>query len=93
MEDGRVKSHGSLSKMLAVDPVLERTIQEGPEAANKEKLDEDLDVLPLTANGPADLAATEGKLVAKEEISEGHVGLKACKRLIFCCRRRLTPCS
>jgi hypothetical protein len=81
MEDGRVKSHGSLSETIATDAELAHVVEEQMEATDMEKAAED-ELYEGTAAPlePGDVAASKGKLVAKEEINEGHVGFEACKR-------------
>jgi hypothetical protein len=80
MEDGRVKSHGSLSETIATDAELAHVVEEQMEATDMEKAAEDEPYEGIAAPLVGDVAASKGKLVAKEEINEGHVGFEACKR-------------
>ncbi|EMD39557.1 hypothetical protein CERSUDRAFT_111872 [Gelatoporia subvermispora B] len=72
--DGRVSSHGTLSKILAKDSELSAQVTE--ESQEIEKADQDVDEADAEATArPVD----EGKLIVEEEIAEGHVGWPAMK--------------
>jgi hypothetical protein len=89
MENGRVHSHGSLSESIAADATLAHAVEEEEDARQRGQDEIDPEKPISTAPKPADAPAIEGKLVAKEEVSEGHVGLDACKYCLLIPKRPL----
>ena len=77
-QDGRILSQGTLSEALKSNKALLKGVK--AEEAEVVKADETIDdVLPEIPEGKG------GKLIAKEEIAEGHVSWSASKPpLIFC---------
>jgi len=71
-QDGRILSQGTLSEALRSNKALLKKIKtEQPEVS---KADETIDdVVPEIPEGKG------GKLIAKEEIAEGHVSWSACE--------------
>lgn len=70
--DGRIVSRGSFSEVLAKDHSLIVEVQDAQLSADN--LDNRVDT-------KADAARPDGKLIANEEIAEGHVSWQACKSL------------
>jgi hypothetical protein len=87
MENGRVHSHGSLSESIAADATLAHAVEEEEDARQRGQDEIDPEKPISTAPKPADASAIKGKLVAKEEISEGHVGLDSCKYCLLIPKR------
>jgi hypothetical protein len=77
MEDGRVKSQDTTADVSSTDLMFDRTPTTEDEASEEQTITVDEKPI-LNANGATPAPARTGLLVAKEEISEGHVGFEAC---------------
>jgi hypothetical protein len=71
--DGRIHSQGSMQKVMEDDKTLSNVYSE--QTKTVEMLD---DKEPTEVDG-TNVASEDGKLVAAEEVSEGHVGWSAGK--------------
>ena len=81
-QDGRILSQGTLSEALKSNRALLKEIK--TKEAEVSKADETIDnVVPEIPEGKG------GKLIAKEEIAEGHVSWSACE----CIRLPLRSCE
>ncbi|KAJ7469587.1 hypothetical protein FB451DRAFT_1368560 [Mycena latifolia] len=73
--DGRVDSQGSISEIVNRDPKLAAQIRNDEQVLDKAQQDIDTEA-PIAEPG-------EGKLIAAEEIQEGHVSASALKMYLF----------
>jgi hypothetical protein len=70
MKDGRIESQGTVADALQKDHILSEEAQKDEQILNK--TDQEIDHHP-----PADEPKSDGKLIAAEEIEEGHVSWSA----------------
>jgi hypothetical protein len=79
VESGRIKSHGPLSESITADSTLADAVED-----EKESKDVEINIVKLAvATSSLDTSVTpHGKLVAKEEIVEGHMGFASCKCIL-----------
>jgi lactam utilization protein B len=76
VEGGRIKSHGPLSENIAADSTLADAVEE-----EKESEDAEINLVKsaVTTSSLVTSVTSHGKLVAKEEVVEGHIGFASCK--------------
>jgi hypothetical protein len=79
VEGGRIKSHGPLSESIAADSTLAHAVEEEKEAKESEDAEIKLEKSAVATSSRVTPVASHGKLVAKEEVVEGHIGFASCK--------------
>lgn len=75
--DGRIASHGSVEEILSGNVELLKQVEE--ETKEIEKVEEVVDEEPAPKEEKEKEKKGSGKLIMKEEVSEGHVSWSSSK--------------